>query len=395
MFNRRQVLSLAATGAVTWPLAGWSKPSSQNQPLLVWWLLRGALDGLSAVPPWKDANYQRYRDGLVIKAPGHGGGALDLDGYFGLHPNLANLHQWYLTGEMAVMPASASGYRERSHFDGQKVMEYGTGRSSGPSGWLNRCLAGTKGLAVGQNLPVVFHGDKAVNSWWPAPLPNVQEDTIARLMHLYQQDPLLESRLREAAAMQDAAGSMGRRTGRFLPASLVGTAGKLLQQDPAIGYVSIESGGWDTHANQGAASGQLANRLKQLDDGLAALKKSLGPRWADTVVVVTSEFGRTVKANGTRGTDHGTGGVTFLAGGAVRGGRVLGQWPGLGKGQLYQNRDVAPANDIRALLKGVLAEHMGLDSGYIGREVFPKSAPAMGGLIQPSSLAGLLSESAV
>ncbi len=361
-------------------------------------ILRGALDGLAAVPPYADPEYRRLRGPLALAAPGSADGALDLNGRFGLHPALAPLHAMYRAGEMTVFHAVATPYRSRSHFDGQDVLENGvTSARALKDGWLNRALSllgGERlGLAVGQSIPLILRGDIPVASWAPADMPGLDSDFLSRLAALYERDAVLGPALaqgRQAQAMADEAlgdprRAQGRMSGEKVyvanrgpqPMRVVAeAAGRLLAAENGARVAVLEVGGWDTHANQGVLNGPLANRLADLAGGLKALQDSLGPAWRHTVVAVATEFGRTVAVNGTGGTDHGTGGAAFLLGGAVTGGLVIARWPGLAANQLYEGRDLAPTLDLRSVMKGVLSDHLGLPAEAIERVVFPDSREA-------------------
>jgi len=352
-------------------------------------ILRGALDGLSAVVPYADPAYARMRGELAITDA-----ALRLDGSFALHPSLTGLHTSYAAKELIAFQAVASPYRERSHFDGQDVLENGTSQPSVRDGWLNRMLQtlprSTEQLAIAlsQNLPLVLQGEAAVNSWSPSRLPTADSDTLQRIADLYATDQYFASRLQAALATDAIAGDdmMGDRKRDPLGAfsALATSAGKLLATETGPRVAVMEVGGWDTHANQGAERGLLANRLRGLDQGLASLRTALGAAWRDTAVLVVTEFGRTVAVNGTRGTDHGTATCALLVGGAVAGGRVVADWPGLNTASLYQSRDLRPTTDLRAICKGVLAAHLAVDAAALDTRVFPDSrlAKPLEGLVQ-------------
>jgi uncharacterized protein (DUF1501 family) len=349
-------------------------------------ILRGALDGLAAVPPYADPHYAALHRELAIGAPGLGQGALALDGTFGLHPSFAFLHERYLAGELLVFQAVASPYRDRSHFDGQNVLENGLTKPLGTAdGWLNRALAalplaGERAVAISQNVPLILRGDAPVISKSPQATPDVDEELLSRLTDLYSKDDWFSARLSEAMqtekltdegdpmrAMTAAGGAVGG--GARMAATLMRGEG-----GPEVAV--IEAGGWDTHANQGGAKGTLAQRLAGLDGALRALSEGLGPLWPQTAVLVVTEFGRTAAMNGTRGTDHGTGGCAFLAGGAVRGGRVIADWPGLRQGSLLDDRDLRPTLDLRSVFKAVLDEHMHVDARTLSSRIFPDSTGA-------------------
>jgi uncharacterized protein (DUF1501 family) len=327
---------------------------------------------------------------LRCRPPGTDGGVLELDDLFGLHPSLAGVHEEFGKGRALVAHAVASPYRDRSHFDGQDVLENG-GSDVGllRDGWLNRALApfgGSLGheaaIAMAVNTPLVLRGDNSVTSWAPSQLPDVGEDTIRRLQDLYADDEFFASRLAQAINSQDIAGNeagmqrqRNNRNAEAVRATMRATA-RFLTDENGPRIAVLEVGGWDTHANQGTSNGSLANSLAGLDAALAALRDGLGSTWPDTVVAVVTEFGRTVRPNGTRGTDHGTGTATILLGGAVNGGRVLADWPGLGKSDLYEGRDLQPTMDVRGLFKAVLADHLRIPDDVVERSVFPDSAAA-------------------
>jgi uncharacterized protein (DUF1501 family) len=397
---RRRFLSLGALAAgsalLSTRLTFANAPAAGKSRLVVV-ILRGALDGLAAVPPLGDPDYERLRGDIAL----HGAGAnaaLPLDGFFGLHPSLAFLHQSFQARELIVFHAIASPYRERSHFDGQDCLENGTPRPHGvQSGWLNRALAQMParapreaGVALGQNVPLVMRGPAAVTSWSPSKMPALDEDTLTRLSDLYASDKLLSARLADALAAdaiaaQDAGDTMmaqgaqvpgrpGNGAARY--AEVVHAAAGFLRQEDGPQVAVFDTTGWDTHANEGGAQGQLAGRLTALDTGLATLKEQLGPAWKDTAVLLVTEFGRTAAINGTRGTDHGTATAAFLVGGAVAGGRVMTRWPGLAAHGLYQGRDLAPTMDLRSVMKGLLAAQLQVSSRALETDVFPDSQGA-------------------
>ena len=375
---------------------------------LVFVIMRGALDGLAAVPPHGDPNYSELRRELALTAPGSAGGALPLNGLFGLHPSLSFLHDSYAARELVVFHAIATPYRERSHFDGQDVLENGTLQPHAvQTGWLNRALASLQsnrtqskelGVALGQNVPLVMRGPAAVTSWSPSKLATLDADTLERITDMYAGDPLLATRLADALAadaiaeapaetMQAAAAADGGTvvptnqtlTQRAKPmpyTEIAHAAAGFLRREDGAQVAVFDTTGWDTHANEGNAAGQLAARLEALDSGLRTLKDELGPVWENTAVVLATEFGRTAATNGTRGTDHGTATAAFLLGGAVQGGRVVADWPGLSSHALYQGRDLKPTADLRSILKGVLSEHLLVSASALETSVFPGSGAA-------------------
>ena len=350
-------------------------------------ILRGALDGLAVVPAFGDPDYAGARGPIAIGRPGQLLGALDLDGFFGLHPALPLLHERWRAGELLVVHAVASPYRERSHFDGQNVLENGGDRPSGSaSGWLNRVLGalsgrGIEGLALGQNVPLILRGPVPVGSWAPSSLPEVGSELIERLRDLYAGDATLSARLDESTRIEaladeaaPAASAMARPRGNGLNRlrEIAGTAGRMIASPGGPSIAVFDASGWDTHASEGAGAGQLAGRLAGLDQILESLRLGLGTAWTQTAVLVCTEFGRTVQVNGTRGTDHGTGAAALVLGGAVRGARVLADWPGLGEKRRYQGRDLQPTTDLRALAMGLIRDHLGVP-GRALVEVFPGS----------------------
>lgn len=396
MLSRRALLGGIGGGALLAPLgASLTLAAATTDRRLVIVILRGALDGLAAVPPYTDPEYARIRGVLALPEKD---GILDLDGRFGLHPALAPLHTLYRAGEMTTLHAVATPYRSRSHFDAQDILENGvTGARERKDGWLNRALGlmdGERlGLAVGQSVPLILRGDVPVASWAPPEMPAADTDFLTRLAALYANDavlgPALDQGLRAQAMADDALGDPRQGQGRMSGERMYGRAprpqplrrtaeavGRLLAAKDGARVAVIELGGWDTHANQGTLTGQLNNRLRDLGEGLAALKPALGSAWRKTAVAVVTEFGRTVAVNGTNGTDHGTGAAAFLLGGAVIGGRVVARWPGLGAGQLYEGRDLAPTLDLRSVMKALLIDHLGLSADDVERVVFPESRDA-------------------
>jgi uncharacterized protein (DUF1501 family) len=369
-------------------------------------ILRGALDGLAAVPPYADPNYAALHRELAVAAPGVADGALVLDNTFGLHPACAFLHERYLAGELVVFHAVASPYRDRSHFDGQNVLENGLTKPLGSAdGWLNRSLAALpsgntghdaeRAVAISQNVPLILRGEAPVMSKSPQATPDVDDELLARLADLYSKDDWFSAHLSEAVQTAKLADEGGNPAGapamsapsggRAQPAmtaapdrvsGVARMAASLMRSAGGPEVAVIEASGWDTHANQGGAKGVLAQRLAGLDKALRTLADELGPLWPQTAVLVVTEFGRTAAMNGARGTDHGTGGCAFLAGGAVRGGRVIADWPGLARTALLDNRDLRPTLDLRSVFKAVLDEHMHVDAKTLATRIFPDSSGA-------------------
>jgi len=372
-----------------------------RDPRLLVIVLRGALDGLGAVAPVGDPDWIGLRGDRALVLDGKTP-ALPLDAFFALNPAMPNLHRLYKAQQATIVHATATPYRERSHFDGQDVLESGIARPGAvETGWLNRALVelasegrvdlrGSRALGVGAVTPLVVRGRAPVMSWVPQQLLPASDDTQARLLDLYQHtDPVLaaalDARIR-LAALAPSAGMGATEPGNTpLPpagiarvrayfAEAAGAAARFLAKPdgPRVGALGFV--GWDTHINEGAASGQLANLLGALDGAFAAIETNMGDAWQQTVVTVITEFGRTARINGTDGTDHGTGTVAFLAGGALRGGRVVADWPGLKTAQLYEGRDLKPTTDLRAVLKGLLRDHLRAEERALASNVFPHSA---------------------
>jgi uncharacterized protein (DUF1501 family) len=391
------MLALAASGALP-RLALAALPTDRRTVVI---LLRGALDGLAAVPPYGDPDYAGQRGAITFQASD----LIPIDSHFGLNPGLAPLKPMWDARELLVLHAIASPYRERSHFDGQNLLENGTLRPQGSAdGWLNRALGAAPqprdgrrlGLAVGGAVPLLMRGSIPVASWEPQEMASVDQTFLDLLSAMYRRDPVFGPALAEAiksdamtaAALSEEAPMAGQDAGSPAPKrqmakrgvgpkafkALAGAAGKLLAAPEGARVAALDMGGWDTHANQGSVKGRLFDNLAGLADGLVALKDALGPAWRDSAIVVVTEFGRTVASNGTGGTDHGTATTALVLGGAINGGRILADWPGLAPGRLYQNRDLKPTTDLRSLLKAVLQPQLQLSTDALGRNVFPDSS---------------------
>jgi len=388
--NRR--LFLASAGAfVAWASLPKSAYAGTRDPRFLTVILRGAMDGLAVVPPIGDPDYAALRGPLAIGAAGLEE-TLPLDGFFGLNNAMPGLHAMYRDGDALIVHAAATPYRDRSHFDGQDVLESGmAGPKASDSGWMNRVAEAIpvgegvrpiSGLAATPTVPLILRGAAPTLTWTPPQLQPASMDTTERLLALYtHQDPEMAQVFMAGIQTDRLAGSADAQTrGGDLAASFreiaTGSARLLTEEDgPRIAALSYD--GWDTHTNEGAESGRLANLLAALDGSLVALKETLAPVWSETVIAVVTEFGRTAKANGTEGTDHGTATVAFLLGGAVKGGRVIADWPGLKESQLYQARDLAPTTDLRSVLKGALRDHLGISPQALATSVFPASLGIM------------------
>jgi uncharacterized protein (DUF1501 family) len=338
---------------------------------------RGAMDGLNVVIPFKDPNYYRLRPSIAVSEPGSGAErAIDLDGFYGLHPALAPLKNIYDKGQLAFVQASGSPDNTRSHFDAQDYMEIGTpGIKSTPDGWLNRCMLEQKksdvpfrGVALTAQLPRILAGAAPALTLSSLEEFRPRNDALGNaLQKLYasSSDPLFrtggENLFAAMNQLRQIESKIPASAERY-PAGRFGTGlsqiARLIKADVGLEIAFSEIGGWDTHANQGGATGQLANRLRELAEGLAAFYRDLGDRMDDVVLLTMSEFGRTASENGNRGTDHGHANVMFAIGGRVRGGKVHGRWPGLAPEVLYEGRDLALTTDFRTVCSEVVARHL-------------------------------------
>ncbi len=396
MFNltrRSALLGLSTaftTGGVSLALA--DAPTDRRFVVV---LLRGALDGMSAVVPYGDRDLTSLRGELLPPAPGQSGGMFDLGGFFGMHPSLTNVHDMYRAGEALVVHAVAGPYRVRSHFEAQDYMESGADHRL-TSGWLNRAVATMSGasahrpegnaLAIGVAVPLLLRGPAMVGNWAPhgnfePPASLYQEIAALNLPDQVTGPAVAEGLRARGFSTAVMAGDKDPDPGkRYAFPALARAAGELLRAAEGPRIAALEIYGWDTHVAQ---TPRLDRVLKQLDGGMQGLKEGLGPAWNQTAVLLMTEFGRTARVNGTQGTDHGTASVAFVLGGAVAGGRVAGQWPGLRAGQLFENRDLAPTTDVRSVAKGLLSEHLGLQEAVLA-SVFPASGSAspIRGLVQ-------------
>jgi uncharacterized protein (DUF1501 family) len=354
VWTRRQILAgLGALGALGsgFALAGTAAPSGPARPRLVLVLLRGGLDGLAAIRPVGDVDFAALRGGAS-------GPALNTD--FALHEALADLHPLWTAGQMAVVHALGSPYGGRSHFEAMDVLENGTDAPGARrDGWLNRALAGREGadpVAIGASLPLVLRGEQdAGNVSTRGGVP------------LYEADPVLGPVLREGLEVREEVAGIDGGSG---PTRGARFAGSMLAADDGPDIAVVQIGGFDTHARQGPV---LSARLAELSAQVAALREALGAAWDHTVVCAVSEFGRAVAPNGTDGTDHGRGGVALLLGGAVAGGAVHGDWPGLSFASRFEGRDLMPTTDTRALFKGLLRDHLRIAEATLEDTVFPDS----------------------
>ncbi len=378
--RRGLLLGLGATFALGRARVAFGQAPGDRRLVVI--ILRGALDGLYAVQPYGDPGAAELRGALMLPEPGQEGGVLDLGGRFGLHPGFANLHALYRGNEALVVHAVAGPYRSRSHFEAQDMLETGAGQRL-TSGWLNRALQAVPeagqaraGIAIGGGVPLLLRGPVPVGAYAPPGQERPSEDLMHRLAELQGADPRLAGPFAEGMrargfAMQ-ALGAPASDADRASFPALAAAAGRLLAESGGPRVAALEIGGWDTHIGQ---AGRIMGPLRALDAGIGQLKASLGDAWARTAVLVVTEFGRTARVNGNLGTDHGTGGVAFLLGGAVAGGRVVADWPGLAQGQLFENRDLQPTRDLRSIAKGLLRDHLRLPEAAVA-QAFPDSRDA-------------------
>jgi uncharacterized protein (DUF1501 family) len=378
--NRRDfVRNMCYGGIATWALPRVSFAQVGQTGRLVFVLLRGGFDGLAAVVPYGDPSYRALRGTFAFSEAE----LTPLDETFGLAPGLSPLRPLWDANELAVLHAMAIPHRTRSHFDGQAILETGLDHPVGSSdGWLNRLLqvmSGRRaGIAIAAGMPLSLTGPFEVESWSPTKLGVVDDAFLERLAVLYRSDAALQGRFEAALQQQNLVGEEpmsggNARRGGITP--LMQAAARILRQEQGPNIAAMEFSGWDTHANQGMAGGALDRLLGQLAEGLVGFRTEMGPAWQATSVVVMTEFGRTARPNGTRGTDHGTAGAGFILGPRLSRAHVIADWPGLAEGALYEGRDLKPTLDTRAALKTVLAGTFDLTASQLER-VFPNSAGA-------------------
>ncbi|MBE9142739.1 DUF1501 domain-containing protein [Planktothrix mougeotii] len=381
--------AIATLGTQGWVAKSFAVSASPKRLIVIF--LRGGIDGLNVVVPYAEPEYYAARPVIAIPKPGTEKGVLDLDGFFGIHPALSPLMPLWKQGSLAFIHAVGSPISNRSHFEAQDQLETGTPNSQKtPDGWMNRLLGVLPGhtpveaVSVGTVIPRILSGSQSVanitlNSNSTRELPIDGEQVKAAFDQLYASNDALSLAYREGRSAREHllkeldAEMEAANQGAPLPKGFAGEArqlASLLVRDPSIQLAFMALGGWDTHINQGAATGVLANRLNPLAEGLAVLVERLGEVYRDTTVVVMSEFGRTVHENGNGGTDHGYGNVMWLLGGAVQGGKVYGKWPGLGKSELFEQRDLRVTTDFREVIAQILLSNFKLNSEQLLR-VFP------------------------
>jgi uncharacterized protein (DUF1501 family) len=358
-----------ALGAFAPRLAFAAAPTDQR---FVFIIQRGAADGLHIVPPLGDPGFAALRGPFLASLAA----AQKIDATFSLHPSLTETGKLFTAKQGLAVHALATGYRDRSHFDGQDVLETGNPAPYAErTGWMNRMLAllppgGNRALALAADVPVALRGARAVTSYAPSALPRAGDDTMARVTRLYADDAELTGLWSRALATRSLVGA--KESSSRAPAELGRIAASLLAPADGARVMMIETTGWDTHSGQ---TGRLAAQLTQLDKLIGAMVTGLGPAWSRTMVLVATEFGRTAAVNGTQGTDHGTGSAALLLGGGLtNGGRVLADWPGLAPGALYENRDLKPTQSIEGLAAGAVAAHFGLDPARTLRTLYPAQA---------------------
>ena len=398
----RRSLLLSSAAAFAWTRAPRISHADGRDPRFLVIVLRGAVDGLAVAAPVGDPEWRNLRGDKAVTLDGQSP-ALPLDDFFALNPAMPNLHRLYKASQALFVHAVATPYRERSHFDGQDVLETGFAiPGASDSGWLNRAVSGSvpsatsgtrQAFTVGPITPLVMRGPVPVLSWMPSRLPPASNETVTRLLDLYRHtDPAFAAVLEERVDATAIAGASGMdakpadgspavQTGgiaqvRAYFAEAAGTAAKFLAQSegPRVGALAFD--GWDTHINEGAGKGRLADLLGALDGAIAGIETNMGEAWHETVVALVTEFGRTAHLNGNDGTDHGTATVALFAGGALKGGRVVADWPGLKEADLLDKRDLKPTTDLRSILKGLLSDHLSVDERHLEAAVFPDSATA-------------------
>jgi len=377
MKRRDFIRTMCSGGLATFALPIVNFAQVPQRGRFVFILLRGGFDGLAALVPYGDPDYRAIRGSFAFDASD----LVELDNTFGLAPGLAPLRAFWDDNQLAAVHAMAIPHRTRSHFDGQAVLESGLTRPVGSSdGWLNRLLqvmSGTRsGIAIAAGMPLSLAGSFQVETWSPAQLGAMDDDFLERLAVMYRTDAQLQNRFEAALQQQALVGEepmAGRNAQRGGITPLMQAAAKILRQEQGPNIAAMEFSGWDTHANQGMAGGALDRLLGQLAQGLLAFRADMGPAWQNTTVVVMTEFGRTARPNGTRGTDHGTAGAGFVLGPRLARSAIVADWPGLSANALFEGRDLEPTLDTRAVLKAAAAGVFDLTSAQLDR-VFPDSS---------------------
>lgn len=369
MLNRRSFVAFGTSAIVTTSMgARIAFAAARTERRFVFIIQRGAADGLATVAPVGDPAFSSQRGVLALDFAN----APKLDSMFALHPAMTQVQDLYAAKQALFLHAVASPYRDRSHFDGQNVLETGgVAAYARKDGWLNRMLTllpkEDKAIALAATVPMALRGPVEVASYAPSALPDASDDLLSRVTQMYGDDPQLHGIWEQATATRMLTSDMAADNGRNAAAT-GSLAAKMLSAEGGARIAMIETGGWDTHAQQ---RGRLSVQLKGLDGLIGALKAGLGPLWSDTVVLVATEFGRTVKINGTQGTDHGTASVAMLLGGAVNGGRIIADWPGLGDAALFEGRDLKPTMGLDTVVSSAVADHFGLMPQQVAAKLFP------------------------
>ena len=384
--KRRQFIGAIGSSLVCWHspqllAASSTALNAGTRPKVVWIMLRGAMDSLHAVLPMGDPALLKHRKNLVsaVKEGMH-----PLERGFALHPSLKTFAELYQRKELITVVATSSGAKTRSHFRAQDILESGFNQADAESGWLNRAVDAYQGqsLAVAHSLPISLRGQHASQTWYPDKFAPSTEDLYDRLQGMYAGDEQLQQSLSMGLETQEKLGDMQAVKRHHQFANLALSCGKLMRADNGPDCSMLELDGWDTHQRQ---ANRLARKFSEFDQGLASLRKGLGEQWQNTAVIIATEFGRTVAENGTGGTDHGTASALFLAGGAISGGHVYGQWPGLDKSRLFDGRDLAPTSDNREWIAALLAQHWQLNRQQLNT-VFPQLSPVDINLIKSAGV---------
>lgn len=381
--HRRQFVQLCGAGLAAFWLPSLSFAAAATEQRFIFIIQRGAADGLNTVIPYADPDYQRLRGALAVQDIND----TKLDSLFALHPSLVTAKALYQQQHALFVHAVASAYRERSHFDGQNVLESGGTRAYQlKDGWLNRLLgllppAQNEAIAFSPTIPLALRGNYQVDAYASAKLPQPSDDLLLRVSQLYQQDAQLHAAWESAMQVENMAdkGMQGQNSQQ--PAALGNMVGDFLSRPDGPRIAMLETGGWDTHSAQNS---RLSKQLSDLDTLLASLQTNLGSHWQQTLIIVATEFGRTAAANGTGGTDHGTGAAMLAFGGALPAitasnrswpsGKVIADWPGLKDSQLYQGRDLQPTLALDKAITALVSAHYGLEPGKVARTLFPASS---------------------
>lgn len=373
--TRRHILKTTATAlfAAHLPLSLGYASTPQNRKLVVV-LLRGGMDGLAALIPHRDAHYVPARGDVAM--PISDQALIALNDTFAMPKALEPLARLFHQQELLFMHAASTPYRDRSHFDAQNMLETGCRLPHARhQGWLNMTVQqlsrNRNALAMGSAVPLLLQGDARVGSWSPATMAEPDDHFMDRVQQMYASDPLLKDALQTAQAMQNLGPKSREKSKPRDFTFMMRKLGSFMQAPGGATIAGIELGGWDTHVNQGTEKGRLPRQFTRLAEGIEAFKEAMGEQWQHTAMLVLTEFGRTAKANGTGGTDHGTASAAFLLGGAVKGGCMAGDWPGMAS--LYEDRDLMPANDLRGLIKTVLHQHLEIAEPALDDIIFPNS----------------------